>query len=31
MVILGALVIDYQGIAYTHRERILDRRPTYAT
>jgi uncharacterized membrane protein len=30
-VVLGALVLFYQGITYTHRERALDVGPIHAT
>jgi len=31
LVILGALALAYQGISYTHREKILDVGPFHAT
>jgi hypothetical protein len=31
LVVLGALALVYQGITYTHREKILDIGPIHAT
>jgi len=31
LVVLGALALAYQGITYTHRERVLDVGPIHAT
>ena len=31
LVVLGALALAYQGITYTHRERVLDLGPIHAT
>jgi hypothetical protein len=31
LVILGALALAYQGINYTHREKVLDMGPIHAT
>ena len=31
LVVLGALALAYQGITYTHRERVLDIGPIHAT
>jgi len=31
LVVLGALALAYQGINYTHRERVLDVGPIHAT
>jgi hypothetical protein len=31
LVVLGALALAYQGITYTHREKIIDLGPIHAT
>lgn len=31
LVVLGALALAYQGITYTHREKVLDVGPIHAT
>jgi len=31
LVVLGALALAYQGITYTHREKVLDIGPIHAT
>ena len=31
LVVLGALALAYQGITYTHREKIIDVGPIHAT
>ena len=31
LVVLGALALAYQGITYTHREKVLDLGPIHAT
>jgi hypothetical protein len=31
LVVLGVLALTYQGITYTHREKILDAGPIHAT
>jgi uncharacterized membrane protein len=31
LIILGALALAYQGITYTHREKVLDVGPIHAT
>ena len=31
LVVLGALALAYQGISYTHREKIIDVGPIHAT
>lgn len=31
LVVLGALALAYQGITYTHRERVFDVGPIHAT
>lgn len=31
LVVLGALALAYQGINYTHREKVLDMGPIHAT
>ena len=31
MIVLGALALAYQGINYTHREKVLDVGPIHAT
>ncbi len=31
MIVLGALALAYQGINYTHREKVLDIGPIHAT
>jgi hypothetical protein len=31
LVVLGALALVYQGITYTHREKVLDLGPIHAT
>jgi hypothetical protein len=31
LVVLGALALAYQGITYTHREKIVDLGPIHAT
>jgi uncharacterized membrane protein len=31
LVVLGALALAYQGITYTHREKVIDLGPIHAT
>ena len=31
LIVLGALALVYQGITYTHREKVLDVGPIHAT
>jgi hypothetical protein len=31
LIVLGALALAYQGITYTHREKVLDVGPIHAT
>jgi hypothetical protein len=31
LIVLGALALAYQGINYTHREKVLDIGPIHAT
>jgi uncharacterized membrane protein len=31
LIVLGALALAYQGITYTHREKVLDLGPIHAT
>jgi hypothetical protein len=31
LIVLGALVLAYQGFTYTHREKVLDLGPIHAT
>jgi hypothetical protein len=31
LVVLGALALAYQGVTYTHREKVLDLGPIHAT